>query len=484
MNVEPKERRTGAVTSLEDPPLAPAPVRFRDRHDAGRLLASLLERFRGERPVVVAIPRGGVPVAAEVARALDAPLDLALVRKIGAPQNPEFAIGALAEGGVQVLSAQIVRALGLSEADLGALVARGEAELAEQLRRYRGSHGPVSLAGRTTILVDDGLATGRSATAAVRSLRRRGAARVILAVPVAAPESAQALREEADEVVSVETPADLWAVGYWYEDFNPTSDEEVTSLLAAAGRATTLGSDTDTAASPESEASSSARTAAPVTREVTIKLGPSVSLVGDLSMTEEARGIVAFAHGSGSSRLSPRNRAVAETLLDAGYATLLFDLLTPREEIDRTNVFDIPLLASRLVAASAWLEGQPEVAGLPLAYFGASTGAAAALTAAAELADRVHAVISRGGRPDLALDLAAVRAPTLLIVGGADYQVLEFNHEAQRQLRCPSELAVVPGATHLFEEPGALEEVSRLAIDWLQRHLAPSRSTEAQAARQ
>jgi putative phosphoribosyl transferase len=484
MNAQSDKRRTGAVTSLEDPPLlAPTPVRFRDRHDAGRQLASLLERFRGERPVVVAMPRGGVPVASEVARALDAPLDVALVRKIGAPQNPEFAIGAVAEGGVHVLSAQIVHALRLSEADLRALVARGEAELAEQLRRYRGSRGPVNLTGRTAILVDDGLATGRSAQAAVRSLRQRGATRVILAVPVAAPESAQALREEADEVVSVETPADLWAVGYWYEDFRATSDEEVTSLLAAARRATTQASDPDTAGSPESEAPSAHRTGAPVTHEVMITLGPNLSLGGDLSVTEEARGVVAFAHGSGSSRLSPRNRAVAQALVDAGYATLLFDLLTPPEEIDRTNVFDIPLLASRLVAASAWLEKQQEVAGLPLAYFGASTGAAAALTAAAELADRVHAVISRGGRPDLALDLAAVRAPTLLIVGGADHQVLELNREAQRQLRCPSELAVVPGATHLFEEPGALEEVSRLAIDWLQRHLAPARSTEAHPAR-
>jgi putative phosphoribosyl transferase len=483
MNAHTNKRRTGAVTSLEDPPLlAPSPVRFHDRHDAGRQLASMLERFRGERPVVVAIPRGGVPVAAEVARALDAPLDVALVRKIGAPQNAEFAIGALAEGGVQVLSTQVVHALELSETDLEALVARGEAELDEQLRRYRGPRGPVNLAGRTAILVDDGLATGRSARAAVRSLRQRGAARVILAVPVAAPESAQALGAQADEVVCVETPADLWAVGYWYEDFSPTSDEEVTSLLAAGGRATAQASGPDTSGASASEHSSAYRTGAGA-KEVSITLGPSLSLVGDFSVAEAARGIVVFAHGSGSSRLSPRNRAVAQALVDAGYATLLFDLLTPREEIDRGNVFDIPLLASRLVAASAWLEEHDALAGLPLAYFGASTGAAAALTAAAELADRVQAVISRGGRPDLALDLAAVRAPTLLIVGGADYQVLELNREAQRQLRSPSELAIVPGATHLFEEPGALEEVSRLAIDWLRRHLAPARPPETRAAR-
>ncbi len=474
MTAQPDARRTGAVTSLEDPPLLAAPERFRDRRDAGRQLASLLERFGGERPVVVAIPRGGVPVAAEVARVLDAPLDVALVRKLGAPQNPEFAIGALAEGGVLVLSRQIVRALGLSEPDLRALLARGEEEVAEQLRRYRGSREPADLAGRTAILVDDGLATGRSAQAAVRSLRKRGAARVILAVPVAAPESAQMLRQEADEVVSVEEPADLWAVGYWYEDFSPTSDEEVTALLAASGPATRNAAHPNAARPPSSNGSPADRARTGVVREVTITLGSKLSLLGDLSVPDAARGIVAFAHGSGSSRLSPRNRAVAQTLVDAGYATLLFDLLTPREEIDRANVFDIPLLASRLVAASEWLKENDEVADLPLAYFGASTGAAAALTAAAKLADRVHAVISRGGRPDLAFDLDAVRAPTLLIVGGADYQVLQLNQQAQRQLRCPSELAVVPGASHLFEEPGALKEVSRLAVQWLARHLAPA----------
>ena len=242
MTPQPNARLRGAVTSLEDVPLLAAPERFRDRHDAGRQLASLLERFRVERPVVVGIPRGGVPVAAEVARALDAPLDVALVRKLGAPNNPEFAIGALAEGRVLVLSERIVRALGLSAPDLRALVAGGEEEVAGQLRRYRRSREPLDLAGRSVILVDDGLATGRSAQAAVRSVRKRGAARVIIAVPVAARESAQMLREEADEVLSVEEPADLWAVGYWYEDFRPTSDEEVRALLA--GRLPDIANDT------------------------------------------------------------------------------------------------------------------------------------------------------------------------------------------------------------------------------------------------
>jgi putative phosphoribosyl transferase len=233
MSDQSSERRTGAVTSVEGlPVLVPGVVRFQDRHDAGRRLAALLEPFRGEQPVVIGIPRGGVPVAAEVARVLGAPLDVTVVRKIGAPRNPEYAIGAVAEGGVRVLSGEAVSALGLSDAKLEALVARVEGELEERLRRYRGAREPVELSGRTAILVDDGLATGRSALAGVGSLRKRGAARVILAVPVAAPASVQALGDYADEVVCVEMPVDLWAVGLWYEDFRPTADEEVAALLA------------------------------------------------------------------------------------------------------------------------------------------------------------------------------------------------------------------------------------------------------------
>ncbi len=491
---QPGERRTGAVTSLDDPPVfVPSAVRFQDRRDAGRRLAALLEPFRDELPVVVGIPRGGVPVAAEVARALGAPLDEAVVRKIGAPQNPEFAIGALAEGGVHVLSERTVRALGLSEPQLGALIARGEAELAERRLRYRGAREPAPLGGRTAILVDDGLATGHSALAAVRSLRERGASRVILAVPVAAPESAEELRRHADEVVCVEEPAELWAVGYWYEDFRPTTDEEVAALLAKYGepppptptvedhRARTLD---DLVPAPDSAPAPQEHGEPIAPREVVIPLAPHLALSGDLTIPSRARGVVAFAHGSGSSRLSPRNRSVASALNEAGFATLLLDLLTPSEELDRGNVFDIPVLADRLLAASAWLAERDDVGSLPLGYFGASTGAAAALTAAAELGGQVGAVISRGGRPDLAQRLSAVRAPTLLIVGGADHRVLELNREAQRQLRCPSELAVIPGATHLFEERGALEQVSRLAIEWLHHHLAPAHPAEAHVVNQ
>jgi putative phosphoribosyl transferase len=207
------------------------------------------------------------------------------------------------------------------------------------------------------------------------------------------------------------------------------------------------------------------------TKPVEVTAG-ELGLSGDLTVPPQAAGLVIFAHGSGSSRLSPRNRLVAEALNARGLATLLFDLLTPEEEADRANVFDIRLLGDRLTAATRWAGRAPQVGQLTLGYFGASTGAAAALWAAAELGDGIRAVVSRGGRPDLAEErLADVTAPTLLIVGGNDWTVLELTEQAARFLNCPHELAVVPGATHLFEEPGALERVAELAGDWFERHL-------------
>jgi putative phosphoribosyl transferase len=201
-----------------------------------------------------------------------------------------------------------------------------------------------------------------------------------------------------------------------------------------------------------------------------------VRLAGDLSVPPAARGLVVFAHGSGSGRFSPRNRAVAEALVDAGLATLLMDLLTPEEEAEDLRTarlrFDVELLGDRVIGTIDSLGSDPDVGELPIGCFGASTGAAAALIVAAERPQRVAAVISRGGRPDLATHaLARVRAPTLLIVGRRDGEVIRLNRYAQSQLAGESELVIVPGAGHLFEEPGALEKVAALARDWFRAHL-------------
>jgi dienelactone hydrolase len=206
-----------------------------------------------------------------------------------------------------------------------------------------------------------------------------------------------------------------------------------------------------------------------------------VMLEGDLVVPDHASAVVLFAHGSGSGRHSPRNRSVARTLQDAELGTLLIDLLTAEEEeidlVTRHLRFDISLLAERLTDAIDWLGAQAETGELPVGLFGASTGAAAALVAAADRSDRVQAVVSRGGRPDLAGDvLPRVTAPTLLIVGGRDDLVIALNRQAFDQLSCEKRLEIVPGATHLFEEPGALEQVSRLAREWFRRALDSDRS--------
>lgn len=218
----------------------------------------------------------------------------------------------------------------------------------------------------------------------------------------------------------------------------------------------------------EEEAMSAAAQRGPIDN---VRISP-LGLEGILGLPPAAKGIVLFAHGSGSGRHSPRNNFVARALRDSGLATLLFDLLTVEEERDRRNAFDIDLLAGRLSTATAWIRQHPETAGLAIGYFGASTGAAAALVAAAVRDNPVAAIVSRGGRPDLAgLALAKVAAPTLLIVGGDDTDVLALNRAAYAKLHCEKQLSIVPGATHLFEEPGALEAVLDHARGWFLMHL-------------
>lgn len=429
-------------------------VQFRDRTEAGRALGRRLQGVVGPDVVVMGLPRGGVPVAAEVAEALGAPLDVVVVRKVGVPQQPELAMGAVGEDGVTVVNRPVVASGRIPARTFEHAAERARGELEERLTLLRGDRPPVRVAGRTVVLVDDGLATGSTAEAAVQVLRARGAARIVLAVPVAPPDAVARLERLADAVVCLEAPEWFLSVGSWYASFDPVPDDEVRRQLADVG--SSGGVDREPA----------------VVEEAVSVTAAGVPLPGTLSVPADPVGLVAFAHGSGSSAASPRNRAVAADLAEAGLATLLFDLLTEAEGRRREAVFDVDLLAGRLAAATRWASGRPDVGRLPVGYFGASTGAAAALAAAADLGDEVRAVVSRGGRPDLAGDrLPDVTAPTLLVVGGRDTQVLRLNERARELLRCESRLEVVPGATHLFEEPGTLERVAGLARDWFLAHL-------------
>lgn len=442
---------------------------FTDRTDAGRRLAAALRHLGGRDPLVLGLPRGGVPVAYEVAESLGAPLDVIVVRKLGVPHHPELGFGAIGEGGVRVISDEIVRHAGVREKDLVSVERAEERELVRRAAAYREGRPRLPLKGRAVVVVDDGVATGATARAACQVVRAQGAAHVVLAVPVASPDAVARLREDVDEVVCLSTPSLFSAVGEWYRDFSQTSDEEVVALLARAPR----GRDDAPQAGMDTGAPNATRVGADTggtDEQVEVDAG-GVPLAGDLTLPAGAGAVVVFAHGSGSSRHSPRNRSVATALNRAGLGTLLFDLLTPGEEVYRANVFDIDLLAGRLADTTRWVRDRASV---PVGTFGASTGAAAALRAAAAPDPGVGAVVSRGGRPDLAgADLSAVRAPTLLIVGGDDTTVIDLNRQAQAALRCENRLEIVPGATHLFEEAGALDRVAELARDWFTAHLLP-----------
>lgn len=437
---------------------------FADRVDAGRQLATRLERFRGQDAVVLGLPRGGVPVAAQVATALDLPLDVIVVRKLGVPFQPELAMGAIGEDDVRLLNHEIIVRAGVTHVELEGVERRERATLRDRVTRFRRGRARIDLRGRVAIVVDDGIATGASARVACQVARHLGARRVVLAVPVAAADTVPEL-VEADEVVFVEAPGAFHAVGAHYADFSPTSDDEVAVLLDRVG----------SGGRPRNGPLAARRE---VDEDVSIPAA-AATIAGHLHLPAGATSVVVFAHGSGSSRHSPRNRFVADVLKDAGLGTLLIDLLTPAEERDRANVFDIELLAERLTAATEWLAQRDDTASCRVCYFGASTGAGAALWAASALGHRIAAVVSRGGRPDLAAArLGDVTAPTLLIVGGLDEVVLDLNRRALARLtHCVSELAVVPGATHLFEEPGTLARAAGLARDWFIRQTVPAPAT-------
>lgn len=418
-------------------------MQFRDREEAAHLLAQKLSAYRGKKPLVLAIPRGAVPMARIISDALGGEADVVLVRKLRAPMQPELAIGSVDEHGHVFLSPYASR-LGISENYLAAEKNEQMRTLAERRSLYTAAHPSVDPKDRIVIVVDDGIATGSTMIAALKSVRERMPARLIAATAVAPPENIEKIRPYADEVFCLAAPREFYAVGQFFQNFDQVEDEEVVAILKGEN----LPSDP----------------------EVTI-LADGHRLPGNLTVPRNAKGLVLFAHGSGSSRLSPRNRYVAGVLQERGIATLLFDLLTPAEDRDYEMRFDIPLLARRLMAATEAAQAFPESKGLAIGYLGASTGAAAALIAAAALEKRVSCVVSRGGRPDLALDtLDRVTAPTLLIVGGYDDAVIAMNRKAYAALSCEKELSIVPGATHLFEEPGTLEEAARRAADWFEKH--------------
>lgn len=417
---------------------------FKDRRHAGKTLAQHIQLTDLEKmnTIVLALPRGGVPIAFEVAQALNCPLDVLVVRKIGHPRNSEYGIGAITEDGSYWLDPE-ASVSHITSLVVDSIIAKEKKELERRIAMYR-DHDLPSLLGQNVVLVDDGLATGVTAKVASRYLRSLGAKKIILAVPVCAADSAKKIRQEVDQLICINEPRYFLGVGEFYLRFDQTSDEEVLELLE--------------------------KNRGPQVIEVEIPNEGDVKTKGTLSLPNHPKAMVIFAHGSGSSRFSPRNMEVASILNRAGIATLLFDLLTEEEARDRHNVFDIPFLGIRLISATKWLRQQEVSKNLSIGYFGASTGGGAALWAAGELDNDIAAVVSRGGRPDLALNrLPQVMAPTLLIVGEEDKDVIKLNQIAYRELK-NAKISLIPHATHLFEEPGALEQVSMEAVEWFLKY--------------
>ena len=432
---------------------------FRNRTDAGQQLADALASLRGQHPLVLAIPRGGVPIGRIVADRLDGELDIVLVRKIGAPDNPEYAIGAIDETGA-ILRSDDSNFFDVDESYLKREAAEQLAAIRARRKIYSLDHAAIDPAGRTVVVVDDGLATGATMRAALLAVRARKPSRLVCAIPVASPRGLVSVADVVDDLVYLSAPEHFRAVGQFYESFPAVEDSEVVRLLRQS--------------TPRSPASA-------VSEDIRIP-ADGLLLDGNLQVPEKACGLVIFAQGSGSSRNSPRNRQVAQAMHKNGLATLLFDLLGEDEASDASARFDIPRLTGRLDAAMQWAMHHPHARALPIGLFGASTGAAAALVLAARHPMAVKAVVSRGGRPDLAGHgaLARVKAPTLLIVGGADSEVIVLNRSALLMLPCHAELVLIPNATHLFEEQGAMERVAALAASWFQQWL-PDQGREVSA---
>jgi putative phosphoribosyl transferase len=465
---------------------------FADREEAGRRLAPMLDHLKNENPVVIGLPRGGLPVAKEVARRLEAPLDVFVVAKIGAPGHEELAIGAVGPQKETFFNQDTLEVYGGPKKAIQRQIDRAHNKVKTRLRHLGVPDQGPDVEDRVVIIVDDGVATGSTAMAALRILHQRRPQRLILAVPVIPPGSIPRMRAIVDELVYVEAPEPFMAVGAWYDRFDQVSDEDVRRILDAERKNTTTATTTTptfttTHSTSPRPPSIETKKAPKKQEEKTISRleipADGFRLQANLHVPENPRGVVLFAHGTGSGRKSPRNQEVARIMNQNGFATLLMDLLTPREQaMDETRETHAPsaqfsMLADRLAAAAAWVAEQDITKDLDVAAIGSSTGAAVALLAAARHPELLQAVVSRGGRIDLVGQaLGKIKAPTLLIVGGADHSVMRLNEDGQGALECENELHLVPGATHLFSEPGTLREAAEKAADWFRTHLRAPRA--------
>ncbi|WP_141923463.1 phosphoribosyltransferase family protein [Haloactinospora alba] len=427
--------------------MSPLPVSlpFTDRSEAGSRLAERVRDYAVTDPIVLALPRGGVPVGAELARALGAPLDVLMVRKLGLPGHSEMGVGAVTEDGQVCFDDNALARLHVSRDQLRATVEAERAELGRRLEAYRGHSPAPRIAGRDVLVVDDGIATGGTARAALRMVRRQQPARVVAAIPVGAQSAVESLRPEADHVVVLTAPENFRAVGEWYRDFGQLSDDDVTrTLTELRGLAPATGSDA---------------------RTVHVPVG-TAELEGELTMPPDVRGGVVVALGRGED--GPRRQAFTAAMRDSGYATLIVDPSHPREGAESETGGEEPAERGRkLGRAAAWLRETAEVSPQRIGVFGSGPGAPAALVAAAAHPDEIAAVVVHGGRIDAAEgSLARVRAPVLVLVEGEDSFVRELAEWVVSRLGAPCELRTVAGAEQLLATTREWRAVADSAAEW------------------
>ena len=424
---------------------------FQDRTDAGRQLARHLTPYADrDDTLVLGVPRGGVPVAFEVAAALHAPFDVFVARKLGAPADPELAFGAVSADGERYLDYGTVHALGITPRQVNEITADARARLDQRARLYRSGRDPLPAAGKIVILVNDGISADPGFPLILRALRERKPRRIIVASPVAPAPTCSRLQREADAVIVLHSPAELTSLGHFYRTFDQTTDDEVISLLQR-------GLDT--------------RPPRRLEEPVAIAM-PGYIAEGYLRLPPGARTLVLFANAAETGRIHPRHREMAALLNRWGIATLLFDLLSPFEEDNRrgASLVDRSVLAARILRVIDWAQRNPATSGLRIALFGSDAAASACLSAAVRAPEALTAVVASGGRPHARIgELAQIRVPTLLIGDSLDELGLALHREALRNLTCAKELAVMPGAAHSSEEPGALQRVAERAADWINR---------------
>ena len=429
---------------------------FHDRTDAGQQLVGQLERFRGSDAVVLAVPSGGVVVGTEVAKGLDLRMDVIVVREVRLVRDPSLVVAVVAEGAEQIIDDDAVDAVEASRSELWAALTSERSEIARRVELYRLRRFHVDLHGFIAIVVLDVLDEPLLAALACRVARLRGASRVVLAAPIGTADIYTDLQEHADEITLLESPEEVGDAEAHFQRFGPVADSIVLDHLDAS---------VERDGEPDPPLTSVDH-ASDLRIEPVVMLCDGAALRGIVMLPHSATGVVVFVHGSGSDAGSPRDELVATSLAEVGIASVRFDLLTEFERYRKLEI-DSRAMVDRLSGAIAWVRRQVDLRGLPLGLNGANSGIIGVLALAAEPGADIVAIVSRGGRPDeLATSIHDVITPALFIVGGADESILEANRATALLIDAPSEISVIPGASHRFVEPGALEMVADITRDW------------------